>query len=239
VFNSANADRACAHNSHCGSNRDSNQMSDRHDGPPSRRRSPKSIVQRYRRYSRKAHEPCDGRHSSPQDSANFRTIQIWEWSRGPRHDDAGWEGDVSDDGRIRRLRWNKPKKCPRRAKAFLDLSGRSGFDRQRAGLLSPSLAVVLALRCPASGLLFARHFGIVLALVRLLRIPLLGCHDGPPLARVADEIGKALQRERAQFRAITDALIARLEILERAAPDSSAAAVLDLSDERRRRAGEK
>jgi hypothetical protein len=68
---------------------------------------------------------------------------------------------------------------------------------------------------------------------------LLGCHDGPPLARVADEIGKALQRERAQFRAITDALIARLEILERAAPDSSAAAVLDLSDERRRRAGEK
>src|SRR5262245_22533883 len=31
VFNSGNADRACAHNSHCGSNRDSNQMSDCHD----------------------------------------------------------------------------------------------------------------------------------------------------------------------------------------------------------------
>src|SRR5262245_60963211 len=31
VLNSANADRACAHNSHCGSNRDSNQMSDCHD----------------------------------------------------------------------------------------------------------------------------------------------------------------------------------------------------------------
>src|SRR5262245_27127819 len=31
VSNSGNADRACAHNSHCGSNRDSNQMSDCHD----------------------------------------------------------------------------------------------------------------------------------------------------------------------------------------------------------------
>ena len=59
-------------------------------------------------------------------------------------------------------------------------------------------------------------------------------------ARLADAIGKALAEERAQFRKINDALIARLEILEqRAAPDSSPAAVLDLSDERRRRAGEK
>jgi hypothetical protein len=57
-------------------------------------------------------------------------------------------------------------------------------------------------------------------------------------AKVADAIGQVI--ERAQFRAINDALIARIATLEaeqRAAPDNNAA-VLDLSDERRRRAGE-
>jgi hypothetical protein len=65
-------------------------------------------------------------------------------------------------------------------------------------------------------------------------------------ARLADGIGKALAQERATWRAINDALIARIAVLENrpapvdltqargAAPDNNAA-VLDLSDERRRR----
>jgi hypothetical protein len=82
------------------------------------------------------------------------------------------------------------------------------------------------------------------------------------LRAAADGIGKVLAQERAQFRKINDTLIARIESIEqraaslerreffeslaerisaieqRAAPDNDAT-VLDLRDERRRRAGEK
>jgi hypothetical protein len=58
-------------------------------------------------------------------------------------------------------------------------------------------------------------------------------------ARLVDGVGKVLAQERATFRKINDGLIHRLELLEaerRAAPDNDAT-VLDLRDERARRAG--
>jgi hypothetical protein len=64
-----------------------------------------------------------------------------------------------------------------------------------------------------------------------LRRELQSAADGS----MADKIGKVLSAERKQFRATIDALRVRIERLE---AERAAATVLDLSDERRRRAGE-
>jgi hypothetical protein len=53
---------------------------------------------------------------------------------------------------------------------------------------------------------------------------------------MADAVGRAIAEERAQFREVNDALIARIAGLEQRSADDFNATVFDLRDERRRRA---
>ena len=93
MFNSANADRACAHNSHCGSNRDSNQMSDCHDRlhPADDRRNQSATAMGGN--AEKLTNHVMGVTARPRIQSISERFRSGNGSKGPRRDDAGWKGE--------------------------------------------------------------------------------------------------------------------------------------------------